>query len=280
MRAAFVLGVGLLAWPAAAQATDYGGGNAPAGVRQAHNRIVMMAVRTVGDGTAVVRALVQAGCGSGSVQRRVPLAADGSFAFNATVRNRPIEDRRVRRTARLAVAGRVVGAAGSGTASARLVFRRGGRVVSRCRSGVEAWQVRAAAAEPTPAGPRADGSYFGLTNQTEARPHPFVLRVDPRGRRVRTAVFDYRQRCGSRPREWNNISPGVGIAPDGTFRMRERFSIRWLDGTERFRVRVDGRFTANGVSGTLSVTSIVRARGSGRVIGRCRTGPVSFAAAL
>ena len=47
----------------------------------------------------------------------------------------------------------------------------------------------------------------------------------------------------------------------------------------RYRVRVNGRFTPNGVSGTLSVRSVLRSS-SGRVLDRCRTGRVSFAAML
>lgn len=281
MRAGRVLvgtAVAATAWPAAAGATDYGGGNAPDGVRAAHRTMTQVAVRTATNGTARVRVFVQARCGSGVATRRVPLAPDGSFALNAVVRTRAREDRRVRRTARISVAGRVAGGAGSGTASVRLTFRRGGRVVSRCRSGTRTWQVRGVAPAPGAGAPRPGGAYYGLTSQRQRRPRPFVLRVDPAGGRVRTAVFDYRQRCGFGPREWNNITPGARIRPDGSFRLRERFLYRWRDANERFTVRVDGRFTPNGVSGTWSVTSTARARG--RVIGRCRTGSQTFAAVL
>jgi hypothetical protein len=147
-------------------------------------------------------------------------------------------------------------------------------------SGTQAWQVRAAGAEAPGAGPRANGAYFGVTSQIEGRVRPFVLRVDPRGRRVRVAVFEYRQRCGFGPREWSNITPGARIRADGTFRLRERFVYRYRDANERFTVRVDGRFTPNGVSGSYSVSATARARQGGRVLGRCRTGPQSFAAAL
>jgi hypothetical protein len=272
--------VATMAWPAAAQATDYGGGNAPASVRRAHNVSTMVAVRTFGDGTALVKVAVQARCGTGEARRRVSVAPDGTFSLSTTVRDRPRDAPNVRRTAQISLAGQVAGAAGSGTASARLTFRRRGRVRARCRSGARAWQVRAAGAEATGAAPRPNGAYFGVTSQTARRPHPFVLRVDPRGRRVRTAVFDYRQRCGFGPREWNNITPGGRIRPDGTFRLRERFVYEYRDAREFFRVRVDGRFTPNGASGTFSVSATARSRASGRVVGRCRTGRQSFAAAL
>ena len=44
-------------------------------------------------------------------------------------------------------------------------------------------------------------------------------------------------------------------------------------------MKVDGRFTPSGVNGTLSVSSVLRSP-SGRVLDRCRTGPVAFAALL
>ena len=267
-----------LAWPAAAQATDYGGGTAPSSKSRSSRELTLVGIRTAADGGARVTVLVAARCGVGKVGRSVRLAADGTFAFDVRVRSRIPDDRRVRQRARVVVAGQVTGAVAGGTARTQIVQRRGGRVVGRCRSGNRAWQARAASAETVAAAPRADGSYYGLTAQAR-RPFPFVLRVDPRGRRVRTAVFDYRQRCGGRDVEWENVTPGGPIAADGSFHLRERFTFRWAEELERFRVRVDGRFTTSGVSGTLSVTSVLRSR-SGRVLDRCRTGRQAFAALL
>jgi hypothetical protein len=276
VRAAIAAGLAALLWPAAAPAADLGGGTAPDSVRRAQRQLTLVGIRTAADGGARITVKVTARCGAGTAARTVALAADGTFAFQATVRDRAREDRRVRRRTRIAMAGQLAGAAASGTVTARLTFRRGGRVVGRCNSGARAWQARAATAEPTAAPARPGAAYHGLTSQAE-RPFPFLLRVDPAGRRVRTAVFDYRQRCRDRPWEWENITPGAPIAADGTFRLRERFTYRWADGRERYRVRVDGRFTSNGVSGTLSVSSVLRSP-SGRVLDRCKTGAQTFAA--
>jgi hypothetical protein len=172
----------------------------------------------------------------------------------------------------------VTGATASGTARARIVQRRGGRVIRRCRSGDRPWQARVASAETTPAAPLPSAAYFGLTSQRRV-PFPIVLRVSPNARRVRVTVFDYRQRCRDSVWEWDNITPSGPIASDGRFRLRERFTIRWTEGPERYRVRVDGQFTPGGVNGTLSVTSVLRSP-SGRVLDRCRTGRVTFAALL
>jgi hypothetical protein len=121
-------------------------------------------------------------------------------------------------------------------------------------------------------------SYFGLTGQTR-RPHAFVLHVDAAARRVQAAAFDYAADCGGRVRERQNITPGGAIGPNGGFSLAERFTLRFSDATERYRVKVTGRFTPNGVAGTLSVTSVARSR-AGAVIERCRTGAVAFAGAL
>jgi hypothetical protein len=166
----------------------------------------------------------------------------------------------------------MVGTVVSGTASARVRFVLGGDTVERCRSGARAWQARAAAPESTAGPPIAGRRYFGLTNQP-VRPHAFLLRVSPGGARVQTAVFQYRLPCTDRVVETENITPGGPIAADGTFHLRERFTLRYANGTERFRVKVDGQFTPAGVNGTLSVSSRV---GSGH----CATGRVRFAGAL
>ena len=250
MRAAVVLAA-VLVWPTPASAADYGGGRVPD---------TIVSLRTSGD-SVVVRAYVTAGCGSGPLRRRVPLAADGSFAVAATTRGRPRDDRRVRRASRFTLAGRVVGSTASGTARMRLTFRRGGRVVGRCATGERRWQ--------------AGTGLKGLTSQTSGRPRAFLLGVD--GARVTTAVFEYRLRCRRFAYEQINLTPGGPIAADGTFRLRERFTLRYSDARERFRVTVRGRLTPAGVGGRLSVTTVARSL-SGRVIDRCRTGPVSFSA--
>jgi hypothetical protein len=265
-----------IAFPAAADAADYGGGTALKSVGKYRRQLTIVSVRTLADGKAFVRVQVQARCGFASAGRTVTPAANGSFTIRATVRGRQGD---VRQTAKIAVAGSVVGASGSGTASAKLTFRRGGRVVGGCRSGTRAWQVRAPVAETTVGPPKANAGYYGLTSQSTGRPHAFTLHVDGGARRVQSAVFDYRRQCRHGVPEANNITPGGRIHGDGTFTLRERFTVRFSNATERFLVKVDGRFTPLGVNGTLSVASVARSP-SGRVIDRCRTGRQTFAATL
>jgi len=264
-----------IALPATGQAADYGGGTALKSVKKFQRQLAVVSVRTRSDGQAFIRVLVQARCGSASLGRTVtPAAADGSFTIRTTVRSRGGD---LLRSAQIRVAGTVAGASGSGTASAKLTFRRGGRVVGRCDSGTRRWQVRTPVAEPLVGPPRANRGYFGLTSQTRGRPHAFTLRVGGGAGRVQSAVFDYRVRCRRGSLDSNNITPGGRIGADGTFRLRERFTLRFSNATERFLVKVNGRFTPNGVNGTLSVESVTRSL-SGRVTDRCRTGRQTFAA--
>ena len=267
-----------LAWPSAAQATDYGGGMAPESFSRSRTQLILVGVRTTAAGQVRIDLNVSARCGFGAVRHSTGLNPDGTFAFDVPIRHRLRDNRFVIQRARLAISGTVSGAAASGVASVRIVQRRNGRVVARCRSGPRPWTARAAAAEATPSGPQANGAYYGLTSQSK-RVFPFVLRVSPNARRVRIAAFDYRMRCTDGPFEFENLTPSGPIAADGSFRLRERFTVAWKEGLERYRARIDGRFTPSGVSGTLSLRSVLRSP-SGRVLDRCRTGRVRFAALL
>jgi hypothetical protein len=267
VRRALVAAAGLaLALPAAAHATDYGGGTAPDSVARANRQLTLVALRTFDDGSARVAAKVAAGCGVVAARRTVRPAADGTFSFTATVRR---STGGVRQISRVALSGQVAGGLAAGTVGARVTFRRGGRVVARCNSGSRAWNARTAGATTA-----TGAAYYGLTDQT-GRPFPFVLSVG--GSRVRVAAFEYRMRCRNGGFEWENITPGGRTAQDGSFALRERFTRRWREGRETFRVKVDGRVTTTAVSGALSVSSVLRSP-SGRVIDRCTTGRRTFAA--
>jgi len=257
----------VLIFPAAAGAADYGGGTAPDSVRRANAQLTLIAFRMADDGTGRAAVKVAAGCGVAKAARDIGLAADGTFMVDTVETDRLPGG--LRQRSEITMTGQIVGPVASGTVRARVTFRRRGRVVERCDSGDREWNARAAGAVAAPA-----GAYYGLTGQT-GRPFPLVLSVA--GSRVRVAAFDYRMRCLRGGYEWENITPGGRIAADGTFSLRERFTRTWREGRERFRVRIDGQVTPTGVSGTLSVTSILRSP-SGRVIDRCTTGRRAFTA--
>jgi hypothetical protein len=259
------------AWPVAARAADLGGGTASGSVRGYRDQLTLVTLRTAANGTAVVRATIPARCGVARVTRRdVRIAAGGSFSFTATARDRAPEDARVHRIARVELNGTVNGPVATGTATTRIRLVLHGRTVDKCRSAARAGQARAAVAEPVAGPPLANSPYYGLTDQP-VRPHAFMLRVG--SGRVQTVAFQYRLPCTDRVVETENLTPGGVIAADGTFRLRERFTVRYANGDERFRVKVAGRFTTAGASGTLSVSSRFGAD-------HCATGVVRWAAAL
>ena len=251
--------------PGTAQAADYAGGTVP------KSRLTLVSIRTADDGARI--SIRIATCIVATTAETVQVAADGTFSLDTIVRGTVREDSTLRQRTRIRASGQIAGTAASGTVEADVRLTRGSRRVDRCRSGTRTWQARDAVAEPTPAPPQP-GGYYGSTSQTG---RPFVLQVD--AARVRMAAFAYSQACRDSRFSWENVTPGAPIAADGTFSLRERFSYRWVEGVERFRVRVDGRFTTAGVNGTLSVTSVLRSP-SGRVLDRCATGNVTFAALL
>jgi hypothetical protein len=256
---ALAAGALLLLFPAAAGAADYGGGTAPDSVRRANDQLTLIAFRMADDGTGRATVKVAAGCGVAKATRDIMLAADGTFAIE-------VDRRGARQRTEITLSGQIVGPVASGTVRAKVTFRRRGRVVERCHSGTREWNARAAGATTG-----TGAAYYGLTSQTA----PLVLSVG--GSRVRVAAFDYAMRCRRGGFAWENVTPGGRIAADGTFSLRERFSRRWREGRERFRVKVDGQVAATGVSGALSVTSVLRSP-RGRVLDRCTTGRQTFTA--
>ena len=155
-----------------------------------------------------------------------------------------------------------------------------GRVLRCSTRGARRWQLRLRSPAGAPAPPQARSTYHGLTFEAADVPRPFVLRVGGGARRVVVSVFEYTRHCARQSFFLNDITPGARIRADGTFAIRERFTLPFLRSRERFRVRVDGRFVAGGVTGVLRVTTVTRRRGSGRVVDRCDTGQVGFDAQL
>jgi hypothetical protein len=276
MRALAAAALLALAWPAAAHAADYGGGTAPTSVGGYRGQLTVVSLRTPAAGTAVVRALVAARCGVGAVKVRAAVAADGTFALTATKRDHAPEEAGIRRVAVVQVTGRIINTVAIGTASTKIKLRRAGRIVDRCHTAARTWQARTPVPETVGALPRPSRGYFGLTTQAH-RPHAFLLHVDAGGSRVQAAVFDYALGCGGRTLEKQNLTPGGRVSASGGFSLRERFTLRFANGSERYRVKVDGRFTPNGVTGTLSVRATMR---SGGTAVPCTTGKVAFAGAL
>jgi hypothetical protein len=252
---------------------DYGGGGFAARTSQ----VTWMWARIGADGSARIGGRTQLGCAIGWFDAQPALAPDGSFRFS---RVRTTHERGHVIRARVTVAGRFDGAVATGTVRARLRDRTPRGTVQRCATRrARPWKMHVRPAAGAPAPPQPGGAYLGLTSQALGVPKPFLLRLNGSGTRVGVAIFDYTRQCRKAAIALNNFTPGARIRPDGTFVLRERFRLPFKGGIrERFRVDVDGRFTAGGVSGSLRVSTV--ARRGGRVIDRCDTGALTFAALL
>jgi hypothetical protein len=277
MLAAFLAVAAAGAADAAVPPGDYGGGRIIGGKPSRGDS--WMWVRVLADGRARVGGAVRVPCGLVRFDAVVTPAADGTFEFTRVRRVRTGGDR-LRAVA--TVSGGFDGdSAVYGEVYGRLRIRRpSGRVVLCTTGNSKPWSVRRPPTEVTPGMPLPLTTYLGLTNQAATVPRPFLLRVPRGAQRVAFAIFEYTRRCTRRSYFLNEITGDAPIRPDGTFSIRGRFTLRYDDvpQVERFRVHVDGAFGAGVVTGSLRVTSVARRRGSGRVVDRCDTGPVTFAA--
>ena len=219
----------------------------------------------------------QLGCGLGSFDAQTKVAADGSFTFSR-LRTTRVNGHVVR--ADVTVEGRFDGAAGSGRLTARVRDRAPGGKVERCGTRKpRPWKLNLRPVAGAPASPQARGAYLGLTAQTGGIPRAFALKVNRAANRIEEAIFLYTAPCQKGEIKLiNNVTPGGPIAAGGAFALRERFTLVGGRLRERYRVRIDGQFTAGGVSGTLQVTAAIRR--NGRTVDTCDTGPVAFAASL
>ncbi len=277
MRAILLSAALLLVAPSVAGAAptpgDYGGGGFAPGT----NQPTWMWARVAPDSSARIGGRAQLACGLAWFDAQVTVAPDGSFRFS---RQRVTRERGHVVRANVTLAGRFAGGLATGTLRARVRDRTPRGTVQRCTTrGARAWKMNLRPAAGAPGPPQPSGAYLGLTSQAAAVPKPFVLRVNRKATRIALAIFDYVRQCGSRALRLNNVTPGGRIRSDGTFALREGFTLRYRGGVrERFRIRIDGRFTAGGVAGSLRVTTV--ARRGGREIDRCDTGPLTFAALL
>jgi hypothetical protein len=256
---------------------DYGGGAIGPPERPDHligRDTAWLWASALPNGNVVLVAELPMRCGRyGFFSKVVRPAADGTF--RSTDRTR-FGNRRVDR---MTITGRFDGTSASGTLRASVTLRRGSGSVRRCRSPRIPWQMRMAAPPGPPAPPQAGATYHGLTSQRDkVQAHPFLLRVDDTGTALTTVFFTFIRDCRRPSYYMYNFSPRTKIAPDGTFSIRERSTLRRPGERERFRDQIDGHFTAGGVVGTFRIRSVIRRKG--RVIDRCDTGPLTFSAVL
>lgn len=113
-----------------------------------------------------------------------------------------------------------------------------------------------------PAAPPKATMFYGLSSQAASGFRlPVALRVAANGR-----VYGYwtaTMKCGPKAvLAAAGAMPQTTLKPDGTFLDDKPYSIRFTDGSsQRFRVRFEGRFVADGVVGTLRARMQIRKKG-------------------
>lgn len=268
--------------PAAAQqpgVASYGGGQlvdrAPGSDFPGHVGDADVAIRTNAAGTRagvtvthIVRCAGTTGEAEGYGRPRV--GADGAF----TMRSR----RRVsgsRRVMVVRVRGRIDRAAGRVTGDVVSSIRsRSGRKV--CEGTTTFTSLAVPKPTAAPAAAPAAALLAGVVRTNRNAPFSMLLRTTPDATSILRLVIATPLNCGGRLDSDVFYERGGAVAPDGTFRIVNTFSVRFRSGRDRGRVVIAGRFLADGgATGTVRVTSAFRNL-RGRVTERCGSGSRTF----
>jgi hypothetical protein len=145
-----------------------------------------------------------------------------------------------------------------------------------CGSYRNPFSLRVASAPAGAAAIPAPGTLlFGLTSQTAGGMGlPVTVRVTKNGR---VAVSSQALlRCLGRKLPVLDYTPTRAIRADGTFGGTDRYTARYKGFSERYTVKVHGRFLADGVTGTITVT--MRYRQANRRFPLCRSGQQTWSA--
>ena len=210
---------------------------------------------------------------------RIPVGPDGSFRGHDLVTYRVSATES--RTVSLTASGILVDSTrAAGSLRLGVLIRRRGRPLLHCSSGAQHWEARSASGPSSgPPEPLAGVSYYGAIAQRGLLPFPLALHVSPDRGRVDAAVYRIYRRCrGVSSRDIANDAPPTAIRSDGSFSTVQRYNQRFVDAIESFTFRFAGRFSTMRVGGTVRATSILRALRTHRVIGRCDSGTVTWAA--
>lgn len=259
---------------------SYGGGTIvdrpPGAGFSGHSGDTEMGLTTSANGTRVRIDATVLYCGrrtrEANADRTVRIAPDGTFRARLVDRSRLGKRRWV---TRLRVSGRIDGPRADGTVSARGGLK--GRK-ARCR-GTTTWTSVIPGEPAGPAGVPPGGSVLhGLVTSGGPTPFGIALRVSGDAGTVTRLLFETPYTCKFRrgvDEVWRRRhevmhEEGGPIRPDGSFRIVNRFRIRYADAVERARVAVRGQFQSGGAAtGTIKVSSVIRAKRTGRVVARC-----------
>lgn len=251
----------------------YGGGPLPKA-----DRAVPMTLTRAGDSVRALLALTVR-CRRVDVPITVVRAKGAvtgdAFTARGTVRITTVRGLRVR----VALDGSLSPTAASGTLELILVRGRGGP--RGCDRPIkQRFELRATSElGGEPSQPAAGAGFWGILKQIyDGFEMPVAVAVTDDAKRA-YGVWMVMAHCpGPEPMPIWNYSPPALIGADGRFRKSERFKLRYGDGTtDHHRVVFQGRFTSEGVSGTVRARVRTTNR-RGRTLFACDSGEQTFTA--
>jgi hypothetical protein len=281
--ATLALGATAFAQEPAPPVGNFGGGSVLAPPKDplgAGNAVIGM--RAVASGKLQIEATVRGKCGGGTFPAKATLNADGTFRAKGTNKRSPETGLRV--TTKYDITGTLTAAGVTdGVASATTEIRVQGAKTQTCKSGKVAFQVRRATGELGSPGAVAKARYFGNTSEKRhSVKRGFVMRVSKDGSKLTRALYGVTLKCDKRtipdivdtPRRSLTIDSAGGVVDNVKSTFKDAKTVTKSD--ERFA----GTLGSTGAKGTLSITERTKNRKTGKLLETCKTGKISWTAAL
>jgi hypothetical protein len=270
--------------PPAPPVGNFGGGNVLAPPHDPLGRgSAVIGLRSVAGGKLQLEATIRGSCGGGTFPARTTVAADGTFEAKGTNTRRPQRGVRVRTTYRIAGTLTVTGV-DNGSASATTQVRISGQKTLTCKSGTVAFKLRRPGADAGVAGGVASARYYGFTSERRDGPHRgLVLRVSKDGKSLTRALYAATLICNGKeeiPDIIDTPRRSLPIGADGTISDRVKSTFKDAKTITRSDEIFDGTLGSLGAAGSLSITEKTSSRKTGKLLKTCRTGKLSWSAAI
>ncbi|MDX6689338.1 MAG: hypothetical protein QOG15_795 [Solirubrobacteraceae bacterium] len=281
--AALALSASAFAQQPALPVGNFGGGTVVAPPRDplgAGN--VVIGMRSIAGGKLQMEATVRGKCGGGTFPAKATLAADGSFRAKGTNKRAPETGLRLKTT--FDITGTLT-ASGvqDGVASAATEIRIKGSKTQTCASGKVPFQARRASGEIGTPGAIAKARYYGNTSERRhSAKRGFVMRISSDGTKLTRALYGVTLKCDKRaiPDIVDTPRRSLVIDSSGTVVDNVKSTFKDAKTVTKSDERFQGTLGSVGAKGTLSITEVTKNRKTGKLIETCKTGTISWTAAL
>lgn len=265
-----ILGVAASAGAAVAKDGMLYGGGKPGSLSGRADQLVALDWASSGRGATLYMSLLAPDCGETvTFATQVKTRADASFAKSGEY-SEDFDNHR----GTFSAAGRFRGGRAAGTLRVRFRASKGGPEFE-CDTGKIRWQAVAPTAQGTTGGFKPGAPYGGYTSQRSTFADlnlPLVLKVTRDGARVERLAARLNNYCEDQSfgaqASGMFFSAGAAIrdrAFKGESRFREDHGQTWFD----FRSVYTGRFRRSMVTGTWTMSVVIRRKSDGQLVTRC-----------